>query len=261
MLRHVIAHLRRQDWTAVFIELIVVVVGVFIGVQASNWNEERETNQKAAIFTERLKADLRVEAWNYEMQVGYNEQVLANAERAVDALTGRASLSDEALLIAAYRATQFNGNSRRRTTYDELASTGEIGLIRDPELRTLAMDVYTLPIIGQLEQHGLESAYRRAFRKALPWRVQRALSDKCGDRAVMIGDYQGIKTGLDYPCATELAPDAIASSAAALRRDPNLVALLQLRIADVATDVSNLTTYFAPYMRGPLKRLANDGEP
>jgi hypothetical protein len=260
MLRHVIAHLRRQDWTAVFIELVVVVVGVFIGVQASNWNEERETNQKAAVFTERLKADLRVEAWNYEMQVGYNEQVLANAERAVDALTGRASLSDEALLIAAYRATQFNGNTRRRATYDELTSTGEISLIRDPELRTLAMDLYTLPIIAQIEQHGQESAYRRVFRMALPWQVQRALSDKCGDHAVKIGDYDGIKTGLDYPCTTGLAPDLIASSAAALRRDPNLVALLQLRIADVATDVSNLTTYFAPYMRGPLTRLAKEGK-
>ena len=41
MLRHVIAHLRRQDWTAVAIELVVVIVGVFIGVQASNWNAER----------------------------------------------------------------------------------------------------------------------------------------------------------------------------------------------------------------------------
>ena len=258
MLRHVISHLRRQDWTAVFIELVVVVVGVFIGVQASNWNEERETNQKAAVFTERLKADLRTEAWNYEMQVGYNEQVQANAQRAADALTGQTPLSDEALLIAAYRATQFNGNSRRRATYDELTSTGEIGLIRDKALRTLAMDVYTLPQIVLMEQHGQESEYRRAFRKALPWRVQRALSNQCGDHVVLIGDFEGIKTVLDYPCTTGLAPDVVASSAAILRKDPKLLALLQLRIADIATDVNNLTTYFAPYMRGPLQRLVQE---
>ena len=40
ILCRIAAHFRRQDWTAVFIELIVVVVGVFIGVQASNWSEE-----------------------------------------------------------------------------------------------------------------------------------------------------------------------------------------------------------------------------
>src|SRR5690348_10274508 len=138
MLRHVIVHLRRQDWTAVFIELIVVVVGVFIGVQASNWNENRETNQKAAVFTERLKSDLREEAWGYAMNIGYFDQVQTNARRAADALTGRIPLSDEALLIAAYRATQFNGNKRRRATYDELVATGEIGLIHDAALRDLA---------------------------------------------------------------------------------------------------------------------------
>ena len=64
MLRHVIAHFRLQDWTAVAIELVVVVLGVFIGVQASNWNEQRETDQKAAVFSARLKADLREEAWS-----------------------------------------------------------------------------------------------------------------------------------------------------------------------------------------------------
>ena len=81
MLRHVISHLRRQDWTAVAVELVVVVLGVFIGVQASNWNQDRETDQKAAVFTARLKADLREEAWGYEMQIGYFSQTLANAKR------------------------------------------------------------------------------------------------------------------------------------------------------------------------------------
>src|SRR5690242_1762698 len=84
MLRHVISHLRRQDWMAVCIELVVVVVGVFIGVQASNWNEQRETDQKAAVFTQRLKSDLREEAWGYEMNIGYFDQVQTSARRAAD---------------------------------------------------------------------------------------------------------------------------------------------------------------------------------
>ncbi|MBS0569780.1 MAG: hypothetical protein JSS28_04185 [Proteobacteria bacterium] len=258
MLRRVIAHLRRQDWTAVAIELVVVVAGVFIGVQASNWNADRETNQKAAIFTERLKADLRVEAWNYEAQIGYNEQVLVNAKRAADALTGKTPLADEALLIAAYRATQFNGNSRRRATYDELTSTGEIGLIRDQSLRALAMDVYTQPQIDQIDRHGQESEYRKAFRMAFSYQVQQALQDKCGDHVVVVGDYAGIAQSLDYPCTTGLDPATIAASAAVLRQDPRFTALLNLRITDIATDVSNLTVYFASYMRDPLRRLAKE---
>lgn len=255
IVRRAVAKLRNQDWTAVSIELVVVILGVFLGVQASNWNEDREQERKSAAFTERLKDDLRVEAWNYEIQIGYNQQVLVNAQRAVDALAGKAPLSDEALLVAAYRATQFNGNSRRRATYDELTSTGDIGLIRDKALRTLAMDVYTQPQIEQIDLHGQTSEYRRAFRMAMSRQVQGALLDKCGDRLVLPGDYAGIKTVLDYPCTTGLAPDEVASSAAILRKDPQFVALLQLRIADVTTDVANLTTYFR-YIHDPLKRLA-----
>ena len=255
MLRRVVANIRRQDWTAVVVELAVVVIGVFLGVQASNWNEDREKDRKSVEFTARLKDDLRVEAWNYEFQIEYNEQVLANAQRAVDALTGKAPLADEALLIAAYRATQLNGNSRRRATYDELTSTGEISLIRDQGLRTLAIDVYTLPVVDQIERDGRQSEYRRAFRMAFAYEIQRALAEKCGDHNVLVGDYAGIATALDYPCSTGLAPDAIAAGAATLRKDPKFVELLQLRMADIATDLGNMTDYFAPYMRGPLQNL------
>jgi hypothetical protein len=230
---------------------------VFLGIQVSNWNAERETREKSALFTARLVADLKVEAWTYEGQIDYNKQVLVNATRTVDALTGKAPLADEALLIAAYRATQYNGSSRRRATYDELTATGEIGLIRDKALRTLAMDVYTQPQVDMIDRHGQESDYRKAFRMALPYEVQRALQEKCGDHIVLPGDYAGMKTVLDYPCKTGLAPDVIASSAAVLRNDPRFVALLQLRVTDVSSDVANLDTYFE-YVREPLQRIAKE---
>lgn len=35
ILRRITANFRRQDWMAVAVELVVVVLGVFIGVQAS----------------------------------------------------------------------------------------------------------------------------------------------------------------------------------------------------------------------------------
>ena len=41
LLRHLIEHVRAQNWTAVCIDLVVVVVGVFVGIQVANWNESR----------------------------------------------------------------------------------------------------------------------------------------------------------------------------------------------------------------------------
>lgn len=117
----------------------MVVVGVFIGVRAANWNDTRQCDAKAAVFTERLRSDLREEARGYEYEVGYFKGVLAGAKRAADALSGKIPLSYEALLVAGYWAIQYRFNIRRRVTYDDLTLTGEIGLIRDPTLRDLAM--------------------------------------------------------------------------------------------------------------------------
>jgi len=106
-----------------------------------------------------LRRRLRIRAIrSYKYEVGYSDEVITNAKRAADALTGNVPLSDAALLVAAYRATQYVFNVRRRATYDELTSTGEIGLVRDPALRDLAMRVYTMPIFNGI----LEGAETRA---------------------------------------------------------------------------------------------------
>lgn len=241
--RRAIAYVRRHDWAAVAIELTVVIVGVFIGLQASNWNEDRETDRSAAVFSERLSNDLRAEAWAYEVLISYHGAVLAHARRAADALSGGPPLSDEALLVAAYRATQYNSTTRRRATYDELTSTGGIGLIREPGLRDLSMRVYTDPEFEYFNLEGKNSEYRHWFRLNMPHEVQRKLSQACGDRVVTPGDYKDIAHMLDYPCSPGLSPAAVTTAAAILRNDQVVLPLLRLRIADVETSLSYLTLY------------------
>ena len=240
ILRRLTENLKQQHWTAIAIELMIVVLGVFIGMQVSNWNEDRETNLKAAVFTERLKADLREEDWGYQLLIAYNREVLANAERAVNALDGKADLSDEALLVSAYRATQYKQRLRRRATYDELISTGTIGLIRDQTLRDTAMRLYNTPALENLAREGMQSRYREAFRMSLANDVQRAIGKHCGDHITRPGDYAAIHGALDYPCRTGLSVQAIADAAETLRSNPNMVPYLRLRIADIETRLGDL---------------------
>ncbi len=245
ILRRLADRFRHHDWLAVTIELVVVILGVFIGLQAANWNEDRLTAKRGDEFTERLKADLRVEAWNHENMIGYHRQVRTNAVRAADALAGRTELSDEALLVAAYRATQYSDNTRQRSTYDELTSTGELSLIADRKLRELAMYLYTAPVFQWFTDEGRNSAYRQWFRRHVPHHVQAALAAGCGDHIVETGDYSGIATQLDYPCRVDLPTPDIASAAAILREDPEALATLRQRIADIGTSVANLDVFYA----------------
>ena len=57
LLRRFVAHARKQDWMAIAIEFVLLVLGVFLGIQVSNWNTERENRQKAAVLTDPLQED------------------------------------------------------------------------------------------------------------------------------------------------------------------------------------------------------------
>jgi len=41
ILRRFIEHVKEQNWTAIFLDFVIVVSGVFIGIQVSNWNAAR----------------------------------------------------------------------------------------------------------------------------------------------------------------------------------------------------------------------------
>jgi hypothetical protein len=257
-LRRLIEHLKGQHWTAVAIDFVIVVVGVFVGIQVSNWNQQRVTDKQAAIFTTHLKEDLREEDWSYQLLISYNRQVRANAERAADALSGKSAMSDEALLVSAYRATQYKQRLRRRPTYDELISTGTIGLISDRALRDLAMRVYNMPIIENITRDGIQSRYRETFRMTLPIEVQRALTRSCGDRPTAVGDYKAIVDALDYPCQTGLSEASIRESAAALRSSPTLLPLLRLRIIDIDTRLGDMNGVNYLEVRDGLRAVAKE---
>lgn len=48
LLGRIAHHLRTQNWTAIVIEFVVVVIGVFLAFQLNNWNEERVAAEKRA---------------------------------------------------------------------------------------------------------------------------------------------------------------------------------------------------------------------
>jgi len=241
ILRRVIEHVKNQHWTAVWIDLIIVILGVFIGTQVSNWNADWETSKKAAIFSERLKADLRLEAWGYEGLIEYYKDVSLNADRTLAAIDGELPLSDEQFVISAYRATQYKYNDRYRATYDEMVSTGNIGLIKDEKLRNVSVRAYSLSTIDNLVKEGIESRYRELFRMSVPNDVQRALGKACGDRYIKPGDYQNFDHVNDYPCKTTLPADVIDDAANALRSDPQTIRYLRQRIADLDTRLVDMT--------------------
>jgi hypothetical protein len=235
LLRRVIKHFRHQEWTAIVIDFVIVVVGVFVGIQVSNWNQAQSDNRLGEELAERLRADLLVEAWNYAMLIEYLADVQSNTDKALAGLQGTSEISDEQLLIAAYRATQYNEGTTQRTTYDELISTGKIGFITDKTLVNAATLIYETLELDQLLNEGVDSAYRETFRKTLPVEIQDSVSQLCGDRFVRTGDFNRIKNRLNYPCTTDLSPQQFELAVNKLRGNPAILENLRLRAMNVRT--------------------------
>ncbi len=66
ILRRVISHVRNQEWTAIGIDFLIVVTGVFIGIQVSNWNQARADRDLADRYVVQLSEDLRADLRDIE---------------------------------------------------------------------------------------------------------------------------------------------------------------------------------------------------
>lgn len=240
ILRGLAKNLKEQNWTAIAIEFVLLVAGVFLGIQVANWNEERQRNKQSEVFTERLKADLHEEAWGYALVLEYNKDVLADIESVLKDLQGEAALTDEQFVIKAFHATQYRAIDRKRATYDELVSTSKIDLIKDQTLRNTAIKLYNISMLDNLYTEGVSSEYRTLFRRTVSKNVQQALFDNCSDGFAKALDYSSIKELLNQTCKLSLPASEISEAAKALRAQGDMLTTAQLRFAEVSTTIRNL---------------------
>ena len=242
ILRRITGAFKRQDWFTVFVETLIVVLGVFLGLQVNNWNAARQRHAAAEQYETRLMEDLRVDAGNYVFLRDYYRGSLKAAEKAYDGLTGKADLTDAQLLVAAYRASQYNWAERHRATFDELVASGNLELIDDPDFRARISSYYAMDLLSSASQASLNSEYRRAFRMLVTPDIQQALGDQCGDREEGPGVYT-----IDYPCTFDWPADEVAAQASALKADPDILPLLRLRIANLRARDFEFNSNFSYY--------------
>jgi len=178
LLRRAIEHVKRQEWTAIAIDFVIVVVGVFIGIQVANWNEARVDDARATNYLERIQNDLEADLSNYRDRIRfwaavseYGRDGLAYAD------TGRAGGKTQwDILLAYFQASQVAEFVTTGTTYEELKSAGELGLITDIELRNALGTYYTNAGNPALSER---PAYREKVRGIIPLDVQMYIWTNC----------------------------------------------------------------------------------
>ena len=145
LLRRIVEHVKTQNWTAVILDLLIVVVGVFIGIQAANWNDERQASTQRAKSLDRLhaEAELSVARLRFVHQY-FQRSVEARASVLRKAADGNieAVEQEEAVLAVNYLAF-FPAVSPPRSVYDEVISAGQYSDLGDENVRDAINKYYS----------------------------------------------------------------------------------------------------------------------
>ncbi|MEM7431986.1 MAG: hypothetical protein AAF351_08600 [Pseudomonadota bacterium] len=138
LFRRVLKHFRNQEWGAVAIDFVIVVVGVYIGIQAQAWNTDRENREIEANYLESVRGEIERMIERDEPRVETLNQELVNLQEAMEVLEGvDTSTALELRHCATLAATHiYVGRVYVPPTIEELLSTGRLQLIRNRELRS-----------------------------------------------------------------------------------------------------------------------------
>src|SRR6056297_3694801 len=90
------------------------------------------------------------------------------------------SLDPKELLMHAYRATELNDRTSTHSTWDQIVSSGHIGLI-SAEATIHLMDYFAFQASRSDYDTLLNSPYRQRVRGLVPVRVQQAMRSGCSD--------------------------------------------------------------------------------
>ena len=137
-LSRVVEHVKHQSWTAIGIDFFIVVLGVFIGIQVSNWNAGRIERREETVYLKAMQEDV---AWSIESL----EKLIDLMERQSEARQALYAYSadpdaaidpadrDRYISVGLFHIAYMN---IRQVTYEALKESGRMSVIGSPGLIT-----------------------------------------------------------------------------------------------------------------------------
>lgn len=157
--------IRKQDWSTAILELVILVIGIYIGLQVDGWVSEREDRKAETIYLELLARDVAELQQQVEAQHAFEMDKVDVAARAYELLT-----SDDPSAHQVELGELLTALSGRKTlslvsaTYEQMVSSGHLQLIRNPMLRDKLVRGFALmkrdeAILGKNNQDLIDDIY------------------------------------------------------------------------------------------------------
>jgi len=136
ILRRFMQHVKEQNWFAVGLDVIVVIVGIFLGMQVTEWNESNKNQFKEEMVLQRLLVEFQ-EAEIYLSDVIQDTgNKLESNKKLVNLLRNSGEIDNEEFKGIVGKTSGYSIPLKGSVTYAELVASGELNLLSSDELRT-----------------------------------------------------------------------------------------------------------------------------
>jgi hypothetical protein len=144
IVRRIVEHAKTQNWFAVMLDFFIVVMGVFIGIEVAGWNQARQDRREERRYYGQLLVDLRADLETFSRAEKLTNIYDEAAQLVIYRLGGNAPprASPGRMAVAIHKAGWIYIPYASRGTYNELVSTGNLGLLRNPELKSEIANYY-----------------------------------------------------------------------------------------------------------------------
>jgi hypothetical protein len=137
-------HVKDQNWLAVGLDFLVVVSGIFLGMQVTDWNNSRKDRALERIYIERLAEDLQDDLRVFTRVYDESLQKREDITYINDLISGRDTGPFDPIkfIKAASNFGHIRAPGPGQTTWDELVSTGRMELIRNHAIKAEIAEYY-----------------------------------------------------------------------------------------------------------------------
>lgn len=128
----------QQNWMTVALEFLIVVGGIFVGLQVDSWNQSRQDRDEEQVYLGRLLVDMEASLTLQDEQIARVEEHIRSHDFIIAVLKEK-SLEDGDRPAFESALNRFGASARPLTitsTIDELKATGKILLIQDTDIRS-----------------------------------------------------------------------------------------------------------------------------
>lgn len=124
-------HLKDQNWFAVFLDFSVVVFGIFIGLQAADWNQARLDRQEAKYHLNFMYDELSESIISAEVEIERSRAATQNSFQASFLLTKNDWEEEDRVRFEEqiFSAFQLWGPKRRPVSLRRMTDDGKLDLI------------------------------------------------------------------------------------------------------------------------------------